>query len=283
MGSFMREEDDRWKGFLLGAAGGVAGLLAMRAYWKLATAFIGEDPRSKRAPGEPDDLDDMGVAGQHHRKDESSTAAAGRIAYEEVTGEEPTEETRALLSTAVHWGYGMMLGGLYGALRGRREGLDLKGGLVFGSLAWLLGDELLVPLLGLSKGPTAFPAEQHAHRRGAHMTYGLATSVATQALFGMITPRRRLDFGLSGVKGKAFKKMAELILLYQVRKAQAQVGKFKRKALRLQLRNTRRKLIREREKRQEDLLMHEAQEAGQARPGKLSIPRNGKYYTVSMN
>jgi hypothetical protein len=61
----------------------------------------------------------------------------------------------------------------------------VKGGLAVGVGLWLLGDELVMPLLGLTGGPTAYPAAVHVHGFGAHLAYGLATSAATQALRGL--------------------------------------------------------------------------------------------------
>jgi hypothetical protein len=47
---------------------------------------------------------------------------------------------------------------------------------------WIFGDELVGPLLGIQSGPTAVLARQHANRFGAHLAYGLGTSVTTQLL-----------------------------------------------------------------------------------------------------
>lgn len=168
------------KNVAFGAVGGVVGTAAMQLYWNAATALAGEDPRSWTKEDAPHTLDEMALAGQHHEEGESSTAAVGRTTYEVATGEEPPEETKTALSQTVHWGYGTTMGGVYGALRGQRDGLDTSGGLAFGTALWALGDELMVPLLGLSKGPTAFPLAQHLHRLGAHLAYGLAAAAATQ-------------------------------------------------------------------------------------------------------
>ncbi len=184
--------NDLLKNVALGAAGGLAGTYAMSLYWKAAQAWVGEDPRAWTQEGAPHALDEMDVAGQHHEEGESSTAAMGREAYEAATGEEPSDETKTELSQGVHWSYGTLMGGLYGAWRGRQEGLDAAGGLTFGTALWLLGDELAVPLLGLAQGATAFPPAQHAHRLGAHLAYGLAAAATAQAghvlLFGKKKP-----------------------------------------------------------------------------------------------
>jgi len=177
------EPSNRWKGLVLGLSGGAAGTLAMNAYWQAVVSMTGEDPRQETSDAKPQMLDDISVAGQQAQPDESSTAAIGRIGYETVTGSEPkTEETKTVLSNAVHFGYGIAQGGLYGMLRGNVGAPDLLGGVSFGTALWLLGDELGIPVLGLAKGPTTYPVNQHIHRFAAHLVYGLTTSTTTQLL-----------------------------------------------------------------------------------------------------
>lgn len=200
---------DLLKHITLGAAGGLVGTVAMRLYWQVATALAGEDPRGWTQDNAPHGLDEVGIAGQHHAEGESSTAAVGREAYETLVGKEPSSETKTALSYAVHWSYGTTMGGLYGALRGRQEAPDAKGGLAFGAALWLLGDELMVPVLGLSKGPTAYPPAQHLHRLGAHLAYGLAAAATAQAGHALLRDGRsrrpsvpRLGLQRAGKMGK---------------------------------------------------------------------------------
>ena len=197
--------DDALKSALVGAVGGAAGTLAMRLYWRAATAIVGQDPRALTDDAPPNALDDLGVAGQQHQEGEGSTAAAGRMAYEAATGEAPDDAVKERLSYGVHWGYGLAMGGLYGLVRGRRDGADAAAGLAFGAALWLVGDEMLVSLLGLAEGPTAYPPEQHAHRLAAHAVYGLAAAATTQALHGLSTPRRTAT-GLAWSGLKAYTK-----------------------------------------------------------------------------
>ena len=42
--------------------------------------------------------------------------------------------------------------------------------------------ELVLPLVGLGKGPTAYPAESHASTWGAHAIYGAAAASVAQAI-----------------------------------------------------------------------------------------------------
>jgi hypothetical protein len=173
------------KNFLVGVIGGVAGLWAMRYYWQniapLVTEVLPEPKRQFQQP--PSSLDEISVVGKQYERGESSTEALGRMAFERVVGQEPqSEETKVALSYFVHWLFGLLQGGMYGTMRGNAAGLDLKGGLLHATGLWLLGDELAVPLLGLQKGPTATSMAQHVNRLGAHLSFGLGTSVATQIL-----------------------------------------------------------------------------------------------------
>ncbi len=176
-------ERNRWRGFVLGAAGATAGVVAMRYYWRAASALAGGDPREQAGNPEPHALDSIALLGDRREEGESSTAAMGRIAYRLIAGREPeSPETRATLSYLVHWIYSMLMGGLYGALRGAAGPVDIGGGMALGLGVWFFGDELATPLLGVAGGPTSYPLALHAHAVGAHLAYGLATAATTQAL-----------------------------------------------------------------------------------------------------
>src|SRR5689334_16676621 len=158
---------NRWKGFVLGAVGGVVGIVAMQVYWQIVTIAEGEDPRKKQkespTPEELQSLDSISLVGKHHREGESSTAAIGRIIYQTMVGKAPRyQETKTVLSYLVHWGISVAMSGFYGALRGKNAIPDKTGGMVLGTTLWILGDETAMPLLGLTEGPTAYSTELHA-------------------------------------------------------------------------------------------------------------------------
>jgi uncharacterized membrane protein YagU involved in acid resistance len=174
-----------WKGIVLGMAGGAAGLVAMQWYWDNVAPQVDEwgAQLGLDQPPQSDELDDMSMVGQQHEEGEAPTAAVGRIAQRELSGTEPeTEETKVVLSEMVHWGYGIMQGGVYGLLRAHGPFPDLKFGAVFGTGLWLAGDEMAVPMLGLQQGPTAVSPIQHINRFGAHVVYGATTAMTTQLL-----------------------------------------------------------------------------------------------------
>ncbi len=164
-----------WKLYLAGVAGGAAGTAAMGLYMKAMKSRNGggaEQPKEHN----------ISVVGRQHEEGESAPAAVGRIVYRKLRGREPDPDTRKKLSNAVHWGYGIDMGGTYGLVRGKARKLDVVGGLVYGAALWALGDEIAVPLLGLAEGPKAYPKKLHAETLGAHLVYGVATALSTQLM-----------------------------------------------------------------------------------------------------
>ena len=175
---------NRWRGFVLGLLGGIAGTVAMGGYWRLATAVTGGDPRAATRDGGPHPLDDISLVGTHHTPEESSTAAIGRLAYARLAGQPPEQdETKSALSYVVHYGFGAVQGGLFGAFTAAGSpARSVAAGPAFGTAVWLGADELGVSLLGLADGPAKYPVSQHLHRWGAHLAYGLGFGLATAAL-----------------------------------------------------------------------------------------------------
>jgi hypothetical protein len=182
----MNREKNCWKGFVIGMGGSLAGLMAMDAYWKAVAPKVQEKVDLGGQDAYPDsiNLDDISVVKRQYKGEESATDALGRLLYQAIMSKEPeSEETKKVLSYLVHWAYGILQGGLYGAWRANNGGSPgVKSGAAFATGLWLLGDEMAVPMLGLQSGPTAVAPEDHINRLGAHLTYGLATAVTSRLL-----------------------------------------------------------------------------------------------------
>jgi len=173
-----------------GLLGGAAGLVAMELV-KRATAPLVKR-RAPRPAGEPSSArSSISVIGAHHGPEESATDALGRIVYQTVTGRTPSPDTQRQLSWAVHIGYGLAVASLYGVIGGGRShgvARAVLGGALFGAGLWLLGDELAVPLLGLSDRPTSYPVTSHLQSLAQHLGFGVATAATT----GVLLDGRRL-------------------------------------------------------------------------------------------
>lgn len=174
------------RGLLRGTLASLAGLAAMSLYFRVLSSLSGNgggDGEADESGNHKRALDDISLLEQRSRDGEPATETVARLAHEAVTGDEPEDDRRATLGQVVHWGYGMLVGALYGALRDDdADGLDVGGGLGYGAALWLLGDEIAVPVLGLARGPTAHPASMHASMFGAHLVYGATTAAANRAL-----------------------------------------------------------------------------------------------------
>ena len=99
---------NRIKGFIIGAIGSVAGLMAMRLYWQKVAPQVRDkvDLGGKDAYPNNMDLDDISMVDRQPDSEESPTAVIGNMAYTALTDEEPSESMSSKLSNMTHWGYG---------------------------------------------------------------------------------------------------------------------------------------------------------------------------------
>jgi hypothetical protein len=186
----MNNDKNPWKGFFVGMLGGIFGLLAMRFYWQRVAprvVQIAEQRKVLTGSGEESDVyDDVSIFGQQYHEGESAAMVAGRKIFRLFTGREPrAKETKSILENLARLDYGMLKGGIYGAIQGKTSSLDLRGGLLYGLALWLYEDEAILPLLGLQPGPTASRPVDHVNRLGANLFYGSATSISTQIFLRM--------------------------------------------------------------------------------------------------
>jgi len=85
-------------------------------------------------------------------------------------------------TTGIHWGYGVLWGGLFGALRNRVPVIGSAAGLTYGTGLWLIGDELMMPILKLSPPSTDFPWQNHARAFTNHAAYGTTLWLTLETL-----------------------------------------------------------------------------------------------------
>jgi hypothetical protein len=110
---------------------------------------------------------------------EEDDARGGRTAYEvaaekaaAATGTALATRRRQELGSAIHWTLGIGAGAAYAVFRRRVQALGGAAGTAFGTAFWAFLDEGLVPALGLTPGPRAFPWQAHARGLVGHLTFG---------------------------------------------------------------------------------------------------------------
>jgi uncharacterized membrane protein YagU involved in acid resistance len=106
--------------------------------------------------------------------------AAERAA--DAAGASIPEHRLGTAARAVHYATGAAFGALYGVVAPRLGAPALLAGPLYGAAVWLLGDEALVPALGLSKEPWKYPASTHAKALATHVVYGAATGAGFRLL-----------------------------------------------------------------------------------------------------
>jgi hypothetical protein len=142
--------------------GAIAGAVATFVMGKVTTVMYQREDRSAR-----------------RREDE---ARSGKTAYgvaaekgARLLGKSLNQERDAKTGEAIHWALGIGAGAAYAVLRRRFNAVGRAAGFGFGTAFWALIDEALVPALGLTPGPRAFPWQTHARGLAGHLTFGAVT------------------------------------------------------------------------------------------------------------
>ena len=179
-----RDEVHVGKGF---AAGLVAGLVAswtmnqFQAAWTKATEGF-EKPHGAQSM-QPSEGGQPGRGSEQSKESQDdATVKAARAISEGIFGHELREHEKKAAGAAVHYAFGTATGGLYGAVAEFAPEVRVGAGLPFGAAFWLVADETVVPLLGLSKAPTEYPLSTHAYALASHLVFGLTAEIVRGAL-----------------------------------------------------------------------------------------------------
>lgn len=143
-------------GAVVGAAAGAIAVWVMdRVDW-FAYDHESEEARQRTIAARPDGMDPAHVI-------------ADKLA--ETAGKEITQPHPA--GIAVHYSLGIAPGAIYGALHETMPGLSAGRGSLFGLGLFLIQDEGLNAITGLSGKPQQYPWQAHARGLVAHVVYGL--------------------------------------------------------------------------------------------------------------
>ena len=192
-----RDDNRVWKGLAAGLIGGLVASWTMNRFqdvWSTVAKDVeaGESNHLQRVTGEHDKGDEETIgtqelefSSQSEVADDTTVKAASAVS-EGVFGRRLTQSEKKIAGTAVHYLLGTGVGGLYGAAAELAPNVTAGGGLPFGAVFWLVVDEGAVPLLGLSKGPRAYPLSIHAYALSSHFVYGLTAEIVRRAVRGTL-------------------------------------------------------------------------------------------------
>lgn len=148
-----------------GAVGGVVGTLLMSP---VTTAlYRRESPEKKQRE-------------EKLRAEPPFETLAGRLIA--LVGVEPTQARKENVGTVVHWAYGMAWGALYGVCRNRFRAFSRFFGVPFGVAFFVVGDELMNVVMGLTPPPKAYPLDAHLRGLAGHVTYAAGAEATYRVL-----------------------------------------------------------------------------------------------------
>ena len=192
-----RDDNNVWKGVAAGLIGGLVASWTMNRFqdvWSTVAKSVaaGEGNQFQKVSGEHDKgceetsgTQELEFSSKPEVPDDTTMKAASAVS-EGVFGHELTQIEKKIAGTAVHYLLGTGVGGLYGAVAETAPNVTTGGGLPFGAVFWLVVDEGAVPLLGLSKGPMAYPPSIHADALSSHFVYGLTAEMVRRAVRGAL-------------------------------------------------------------------------------------------------
>ena len=147
-----------FRDFAFGALGGIAGTVVMGRVSSWLYEYESEEKKKIE---------------ERLRKEDPPMVMARKLT-EDVLHTPVSDQTRERLGSAIHWGYGMAWGGLYGILHDRVPFFAKAAGLPFALAFTLIGDEFMNTAMGLTPPPQEFPKEAHIRGTVAHYAYTAA-------------------------------------------------------------------------------------------------------------
>ncbi|GAC1658104.1 MAG: hypothetical protein NVS9B15_19590 [Acidobacteriaceae bacterium] len=179
-----QDRDDRSKDFRAGTSGdgpsaGLSVLIGLAG--GLAATFVMTQAQNAWAQAQKSGESQRykSKAQAQSEVDEQSTVKVAQHAAHAVNADIPQEQ-RQTAGTAVHYGFGTLMGGVYGALSSALDDAPFGTGILFGVGLWLAADEFVLPYLGLSKPPQERDLKEHAYEASMHAVYGLCLDAFIQ-------------------------------------------------------------------------------------------------------
>jgi uncharacterized membrane protein YagU involved in acid resistance len=161
------------RGAIAGAAAGAV------ASWVMNVFLVGAS-KAKQAVEDP----------EQRAREQLEQAAAGEDATQKVAdavavnvaGRHLSKEEKEVGGPLVHYGFGALMGGVYGAIAEVVPASRIGVGTLFGSALFLGADEVMVPLLGLGQPATKEPPASMATHWAAHLVYGATVELLRRGI-----------------------------------------------------------------------------------------------------
>lgn len=161
------------RGVLAGVAGGLAASWVMNEFSSTLGKQLSEVVET---PEEQQEL-----AAQSDGED-ATMKAADKITEVVTGGRHLTHEQREAGGPIVHYAFGALAGGVYGALAEYTDAASAGFGTTFGGLLFASADLLAVPAFKLGAWPNEYPVSSLVNPLAAHLVYGMTTELVRRGV-----------------------------------------------------------------------------------------------------
>jgi Protein of unknown function (DUF1440) len=189
-GTIKRGEGDVLKGLAAGLIGGLVASWTMNRFqdvWmKLAGPQSSGAGSQQQAGGHVSEQELQQTQKKSDEEQDDATVKTASAISEGIFDHKLTKSEKKIAGPAVHYAFGTSVGGLYGVAAELAPEVATGAGLPFGAAFWLVADETALPLLGLSKGPTAYPVSTHVYALASHFVYGLTAELVRRGVRGVL-------------------------------------------------------------------------------------------------
>lgn len=168
------EGTDLLRGLAAGLIGGLVASWTMNQFQALTTRLAKEMEKSQG--------NETGKEESQPKEGDDATVKAASAISEGIFDHKLTKKEKKVAGPAVHYVFGTITGGFYGAAAEFAPVISAGAGLPFGAVFWLVADEAAVPALGLSKPPTEYPLSTHASALASHVVYGVTTDIVRRGI-----------------------------------------------------------------------------------------------------
>jgi putative membrane protein len=175
-----RGEGEVWKGLVAGLIGGLVASWTMNRFQDVWFKLSENGDRSAGGRSTRQSKEEQ-QTNSNEAEDDTTVKAASAIS-EGIFSHKLSEDEKKIAGPAVHYALGTGVGGLYGAVAEVMPEVTTGAGLPFGVAFWLVVDETAVPVLGLSKPPTEYPASTHVYALASHLVYGCTAELVRRNL-----------------------------------------------------------------------------------------------------
>lgn len=178
-----RSDCSVWKGLAAGAIGGLFASWMMNQYQaakeKVSESWEENNPRKRSGQQQKQS---QGAETGSQSEDEDATIKMAELLSEKVLHRKLSSEEKKKAGPVVHYAYGALAGGMYGAAAEIVPAVKKGGGTLFATALFVGGDEVGTWKLGISQSPVVYPLSVHANAFASHLVYGLSAELGRRVV-----------------------------------------------------------------------------------------------------